>query len=71
MPDSEPNVWKQVGRYVGLATLLPACVVVGYFGGYLLDRAFGTTWLRVVFLIAGIAGGLIQVIRELSREPKS
>ena len=71
---SEPkgdNPWQQVGRYLGLATLLPACVLAGYIIGYLLDRSFGTTYLKIVFLFVGIAAGIIQLIRELMREPKS
>ena len=31
-----------VGEYTALAFLLPAATLVGYFIGYLLDRAFYT-----------------------------
>jgi F0F1-type ATP synthase assembly protein I len=40
---------------------------VGYAIGYLLDKAFGTTWLKVVLLILGSAAGFITVIREIMR----
>ena len=40
-------------QYSGLALLLPASTVVGYAIGYYLDKAFGTTWLQIVFLILG------------------
>jgi F0F1-type ATP synthase assembly protein I len=40
-------------EYTGLALLLPASTFVGYAIGYYLDKAFGTTWLQIVFLISG------------------
>jgi F0F1-type ATP synthase assembly protein I len=64
------DVWVMVGRYSGLALLLPASVFTGYVIGYLLDKAFGTSFLRIVLLIAGIAGGLLQLIRELAKESR-
>lgn len=62
------NPWIQVARYLGLATLLPAAAAVGYVAGYALDRAFGTRFLRIVFLILGIIGGFVNLIREVSSE---
>lgn len=59
---------RQFGRYYGLAFLLPASILIGYAIGYLLDRAFGTTFLRVVFLFLGIASGMIELIRELTKD---
>ena len=61
-----------VGKYVSLAFVLPSAAFVGYVVGYLLDKPFGTSFLRVVFLILGIIGGLIEVLRTLlkdTREP--
>jgi len=62
------NVWSQVGRYTTLAFVLPSCIVVGYGMGYFLDKAFGTTFLQVVFLLLGIAAGFIELIRELKKD---
>ena len=53
---------------MSLAIVLPACVLVGYFIGYLLDRFFGTNFLYIVFLIIGIAAGFIELVREVQRE---
>ncbi len=64
----DDGVMAMVGRYTSLAMMLPAAVFVGYVIGYLLDKAFGTTFLRIVFLFVGIASGTIQLIRELSKE---
>lgn len=55
----------QVGQYTSLAFLLPVATVVGYIAGYLLDKAFGTHFLYLVFLILGIAAGFVQLIRRL------
>jgi F0F1-type ATP synthase assembly protein I len=61
----------QVGEYTALALLLPISTFVGYGLGYLLDRLFHTHFLYLVFLLFGIASGLIQVIRELARDPEN
>lgn len=63
MPDDNP--YHQVGKYIGLAFLLPSCTLVGYGMGYFLDRAFGTHFLTLVFLLLGIAAGILELLREL------
>ena len=60
------NVVRQLGKYYGIAFLLPACILVGWIIGYFLDRVFGTQILKIVFLFLGVAAGIIEVIRELS-----
>ena len=62
------NLYRQIGKYYGLAFLLPTSILVGYVIGYLLDKAFGTTYLKLVFLFLGIASGMIELIRELSKD---
>ena len=58
----------QVGEYTSLAFMLPAATVIGYAIGYLLDRALGTTFLKIVFLLLGIAAGFVQLIRQVLRD---
>jgi ATP synthase protein I len=58
----------QAGEYSALAFLLPAAASVGYFMGTLLDRAFGTHFLYIVFLLLGIAAGFVQLIRQVTRD---
>ena len=58
----------QVGEYTSLAFMLPAATLVGYAIGYLLDRALGTTFLKIVFLLLGIAAGFVQLIRRVQRD---
>jgi len=43
-------------------------MLVGYLIGYGLDKAFRTTFLRVVFLLIGVASGMIELVRELSKD---
>jgi len=59
-----------VGEYTSLAFLLPAATLVGYAIGYLLDRAFHTHFLYMVFLILGIAAGFVQLIRQVTRDTR-
>jgi len=57
-----------VGEYTSLAFVLPAATFVGYAIGYLLDKAFGTHFLYLVFLLLGIAAGFVELIRRLMRD---
>ena len=59
-----------VGEYTSLAFLLPAATLVGYAIGYLLDRAFHTHFLYLVFLIFGIAAGFVQLVRQVTRDTR-
>ena len=60
-----------VGEYTSLAFLLPVSTFVGYLIGYLLDKAFGTRFLYLVFLILGIVSGFIQLIRQIQRDTRN
>jgi len=62
------NFYVQVGEYTSLAFMLPAATLAGYAVGYVLDRALGTGFLKIVFLLLGIAAGLLQVIRKVLRD---
>jgi len=68
MAKTNRSVWAEVGRYTSLAFVLPACVLVGYLIGHLLDRLFGTSFLYIIFLLVGIAAGFIELIREVQRD---
>ena len=58
----------QVGEYTSLAFLLPVSTAVGYGIGYFLDRTFGTRFLTWIFLLLGIAGGFVQLIRQIQKD---
>ncbi len=59
-----------MGRYTGLAFILPISTLVGYFIGYLLDKLFHTGFLAIVFLVLGIVSGFITLFRDLTAETK-
>ena len=59
-----------VGEYTSLAFMLPASAVIGYFLGYLLDKEFETTWIRIAGVILGSAAGLVQLIRQLMQDTR-
>jgi F0F1-type ATP synthase assembly protein I len=65
------NLFRAFGKYYGLAFLLPTSILVGYAIGYFLDKAFGTGFLKIVFLLLGIAAGMIELIRELNKPDDS
>ncbi len=64
---SKDNTVKELGKYYSIAFLLPACVLVGFGIGYGLDKAFRDRVLRIIFLLLGVAAGIIEVVRELSK----
>jgi F0F1-type ATP synthase assembly protein I len=68
MPQQKKNPWVQVAEYTSLAFTLPACTAAGYLIGYGLDRLFHTSFLSIVFLILGIAGGFIELIRQVQKD---
>jgi F0F1-type ATP synthase assembly protein I len=61
-------IW--LGKYLSLALTLPACVAAGYFLGALLDNWLRFAFFKVVGIVLGMAAGLIQILRELSRETR-
>lgn len=65
---SKNHRWALVERYSSLAFMLPASTVAGYLIGSLLDRAFHTRFLYVVFLLLGIAAGFIELFRILQKD---
>lgn len=64
------NPMTVAARYLSLATMLPASTFAGYLIGYLLDKAFGTHFLYLVFLLLGIAAGFIELIRQILKDTR-
>jgi F0F1-type ATP synthase assembly protein I len=64
------SAMQQASEYTSLAFLLPAATFVGYAIGYLLDKAFGTHFLYLVFLLLGIAAGFVKLIQRLLHDTK-
>lgn len=64
----DPSSSRGIGKYLGLAIMLPIATCVGYAMGYGLDALFHTTWLRWVFLVFGSIAGLFDLIFELDKD---
>jgi F0F1-type ATP synthase assembly protein I len=63
------------GRFqqLGLLTaglVFPVSIVIGYAMGYFLDRWLGTTFLKIVFLLFGIAAGFVSFYRTIIQAEK-
>jgi F0F1-type ATP synthase assembly protein I len=70
VPPPKKSFMMQVGTYMGLAVLLPISSLTGYAIGYYLDKAFHTHFLYIVFLLLGIAYGIVQLIRQFLRDTR-
>jgi F0F1-type ATP synthase assembly protein I len=65
------DLWAQVGFYSSLGFILPAGAVAGYMIGWLLDGWLHTRpVLAIVMAFVGVAGGIVEVVRLLTREEK-
>lgn len=59
-----------LGKYLSLALALPASVAGGYILGSIGDHYFHLPVLRAAGIIVGMAGGMVQVMQQLSRDEK-
>jgi len=69
--NTEKSWMLQLGRYSQIGFVLPAATGVGWLLGTLLDRYLHTSWLYLVGLLCGIAGGFIELIRVTRRSDQS
>ena len=61
-------VYQQLGDLLSVGIMLPACIGIGYGMGYILDRLFGTASVfKIVFLLFGIAAGMINLLRIINK----
>ena len=65
---SSPLIW--LGKYLSLALTLPASVFAGYILGAFADHYLHRSWLIALGILVGMAAGLFQIVKELSREEK-
>lgn len=66
--EDKPHLW--LGKYLSLSLTLPAAVFAGYLLGSFAAHQLHKDVLRAAGVLLGMAAGLIQVIRELSRDEK-
>ncbi|HZQ51854.1 MAG TPA: AtpZ/AtpI family protein [Bryobacteraceae bacterium] len=68
MPRKPDNPLAWLGKYLSLALTLPASVAAGYILGAAADHWLHVPLLRALGILLGMAAGLIQIFRELTRE---
>lgn len=57
-----------LGKYLSLALTLPASVFAGYLMGAAADHYLHKRILIALGIMLGMAAGVMQVVKELSRE---
>jgi F0F1-type ATP synthase assembly protein I len=68
MPQRPDKSVLWLGKYLSLALTLPASVAAGYILGAVADHWLHLAVLRALGIVLGMAAGLIQILRELSRD---
>jgi ATP synthase protein I len=65
MAISRENI-RLIGQLSTVGLSLVLAIVMGFGGGYLLDRWLGTTpWLTMLGFLVGIAAGFVNVYRVM------
>lgn len=54
-----------------MGMVFPVAIVMGYGMGYYLDRWLGTSFLKIVFLLFGVAAGFVSFYRSISQLDKN
>ncbi|MFL6415662.1 MAG: AtpZ/AtpI family protein [Bryobacteraceae bacterium] len=66
--NTKSMIW--LAKYLSLALTLPASVLAGYILGSFADHFLHLPILRAVGILLGMAAGLMQILREISRDEK-
>jgi F0F1-type ATP synthase assembly protein I len=70
MPPENQKSLIWLSKYLSLAFTLPASVLAGYMLGAVADHWLDLPILRAVGILLGMAAGLFQILRELSRDER-
>lgn len=62
------NTLYLLGKYLGLALLLPSAALAGYLIGAFLARYSGWGWLPAAGIVFGVIAGLVKLFQELARD---
>ncbi|HEY2381356.1 MAG TPA: AtpZ/AtpI family protein [Terriglobia bacterium] len=65
--DDNRRSLKQLNFALSVGMVFPVSIVIGYVMGYFLDRWLGTTWLKILFLLFGVAAGFVNFVRMVSQ----
>ncbi|HZX10829.1 MAG: AtpZ/AtpI family protein [Candidatus Aminicenantes bacterium] len=67
-PQSKKESTRKILELSSIGLALPSSIAIGLFLGYYLDKLFGTDpWLLIIFLLFGIASGIISLIRGVNK----
>jgi F0F1-type ATP synthase assembly protein I len=68
-PENQKSlIW--LSKYLSLAFTLPASVLAGYILGSVADHWLHIPVLRALGILLGMVAGMIQIIREISRDER-
>jgi F0F1-type ATP synthase assembly protein I len=68
-PENQKSlIW--LSKYLSLAFTLPASVLAGYILGAVVDHWLHLPILRAVGILLGMVAGMVQIIREISRDER-
>ncbi len=71
-PGKTTDLWAKIGLYTSLGFILPASALGGYLIGWGLDAWLHTApVLSIVTTGLGAAGGIVEVLRILTRAEKN
>jgi ATP synthase protein I len=65
--DDKRRTFQQLNLILSVGMVFPVSIVIGYAIGYFLDKWLGTTWLKIVFLLLGVAAGFVSFFRMISQ----
>ena len=68
--DDKRRSFQQLNLILSVGMVFPVSIVIGYGMGYMLDKWLGTTSLKIVFLLFGIAAGFVSFVRIVSQVGK-
>jgi len=67
IPPKKEN-YRKILELTSLGLTLPSSIAIGLFFGYYLDKVFGShPWLLIIFLLFGIASGIISLLRGVNK----
>ncbi len=75
MPERPETTLALLGKYLSLATLLPAGALAGYLLGkfavhFFFHDAPGHEWLQAGGIVLGVVSSVVKLFRELTRDAK-
>ena len=65
--DDKRRTFQQLNLILSVGLIFPVSIVIGYGIGYLLDKWLGTSSLKIVFLLFGVAAGFVSFFRMISK----